>query len=158
MIGTLHIVLTMKPTQGNFAKNALAFGVAGINVDGCRIATDNNLNGGVYSGLRREKTTEWQNADRSKGRGSGFRQGIGEYIQPQGRWPANVIHDGSADVLVGFPTTISGQLLRNHFDHGKDVGRYGKFKGREKIQDFGGDSGSAARFFKQIDEFQLQKE
>jgi hypothetical protein len=37
MIATLHICVAMKPLDGNFAQNALSRGVAGLNVDGCRI-------------------------------------------------------------------------------------------------------------------------
>ena len=39
MIGTLHIVLAMKPTQGNFAENALRHGVVGLNIEACRLKT-----------------------------------------------------------------------------------------------------------------------
>ena len=155
MIGIFHIVLAMKPTDGNFADNALKHGVTGLNIAECRIGTDDSLNGGTYSGLCREKTTEWQNADRSEGKGSGFRQGIGEYIQPQGRWPANVIHDGSADVLVGFPITSNGGQNKTS---GESLGMFGIRKPQIGGTKYAGDSGSAARFFKQIDEFQLQEE
>lgn len=34
------IILAMRPTDGTFAANALAHGVAGMNVDGCRIGDD----------------------------------------------------------------------------------------------------------------------
>jgi hypothetical protein len=37
VIATLHICVAMKPLDGNFAQNALSRGVAGLNVDGCRI-------------------------------------------------------------------------------------------------------------------------
>jgi hypothetical protein len=46
MTGTLHIVLAMKPLEGNFVQNALKHGVAGLNVDGVRIRTTESLNGG----------------------------------------------------------------------------------------------------------------
>ena len=65
--------------------------------------------------------------------------------QATGRWPANVIHDGSEEVLAGFPTskstggsgTASGQLGY----HGGGNGNVGASAGGF------GDSGSAARFF-----------
>lgn len=34
-----HIVLAMKPLDGNFVENALKHGVSGLNIDGCRIRT-----------------------------------------------------------------------------------------------------------------------
>jgi DNA modification methylase len=56
-----------------------------------------------------------------------------------GRWPANLIHDGSEEVLAGFPESEStgGDGYKNSmFCGGKSTGGHGL-----------GDSGSAARFF-----------
>lgn len=86
------IVLAMKPTDGTFAANALEHGVAGINVDACRIP------GEV------PKTTQGASS-RIYGGGKGlFPDGLQE-SQPHsgGRWPANIVHDGSDDVLDTFP-------------------------------------------------------
>jgi hypothetical protein len=71
------IVLAMKPIDGTFAQSALAHGVAGLNVDGCRI-----------SGAKPATT-----------RGAGGSNGRYSPIAPQGRveddghgrWPANVV-------------------------------------------------------------------
>jgi DNA modification methylase len=65
----------------------------------------------------------------------------------QGRWPANLIHDGSEEVLAGFPQTTSGTILPHHVAResqnramsGKNYAR----TGNTSI----GDTGSAARFF-----------
>ena len=61
-----------------------------------------------------------------------------------GRWPANLIHDGSKEVLAGFPVTESGGSL-----HQRSLGRgacFGKFTpGRNVAR--AADTGSAARFF-----------
>lgn len=35
---TLLVVVAMKPLEGTFAANAIRHGVAGLNVDGCRVA------------------------------------------------------------------------------------------------------------------------
>lgn len=61
----------------------------------------------------------------------------------KGRWPANVIHDGSDEVLALFPDTKSGVQT-------KPLGKGGMFrKGEGNAPCAGqfGDSGSAARFF-----------
>ena len=60
----------------------------------------------------------------------------------EGRWPANVIHDGSDEVLEGFPTTKSGTgAIRKNAD-----GLFGL--GGDGVANVEyGDSGSAARFF-----------
>lgn len=79
----------MKPLDGTYAKNALEHGVAGINVDGCRVGTE---------------TIQGGRAGRSGP--SSFNVSIGDKQESHiGRFPANLIHDGSPEVLEGFPET-----------------------------------------------------
>ncbi|PZR89740.1 MAG: hypothetical protein DI537_20265 [Stutzerimonas stutzeri] len=65
-----------------------------------------------------------------------------------GRWPANVIHDGSEEVMALFPES-KGALApvkgTEPSDLTKDI--YGKFAGRVPGQFYGDQAGSAARFF-----------
>lgn len=65
---------------------------------------------------------------------------------PEGRWPANVIHDGSEEVVSAFPETASGFMKAGTMDHGKTGAILGAFGGRITADTIG-DSGSAARFF-----------
>ena len=91
------IAVGRKPlSESTVAKNVLKHGTGGINIDGCRVETNDNLNGGTYSGEKRGKdeSSQWQNEDRKSGKGSGFTHGCGEFKQPTGRFPANVMHDG----------------------------------------------------------------
>jgi hypothetical protein len=67
------IILAMKPTDGTFAQNALRHGVAGLNVDGCRIQD------GTETYVEKP-----------------------EYA-PNGRWPANVAFDEDAAEQLGKP-------------------------------------------------------
>jgi site-specific DNA-methyltransferase (adenine-specific) len=87
------IILAMKPLDGTFAHNAIEHGVAGLWIDGGRIETSDDLNGGTYTGTSRQQGSDssWQNDDRSNGKGSGFKRGVGEFTQPKGRFPANLI-------------------------------------------------------------------
>jgi len=62
---------------------------------------------------------------------------------PVGRWPSNLIHDGSEEVVRGFPTVKSGKM-KQHIEGGS-FNVYGKQYPRE-VETIG-DSGSAARFF-----------
>lgn len=134
-------------SEKTVAANVLRWGTGAINIDGCRVATDENLNGGAYAvdGGRAMLA-----GDERIGAAAGmFQSGKTterEFTQPQGRWPANVIHDGSDEVLAGFP------------DLGKSTGgRIGNAGGGtvanlptgvfEKGDPGFGDSGSAARFF-----------
>lgn len=44
------IVLARKPLTGTVAENVLAHGTGGLNIDGCRVATGDDLNGGASAG------------------------------------------------------------------------------------------------------------
>jgi len=81
---------------------------------------------------------------------------IGEYCtlyssNPQkGRWPANICHDGSDEVVGLFPETTSGDW-KGQKTGGKGTphtGGEGFFSGKKDREYYWqGDSGSAARFF-----------
>ncbi len=95
------ICVARKPLIGTVAANVLAHGTGGLNIDGCRVPTDDDLNGGAYAehGGRSESY--------SLHSGSGMNvagKTVGAaFVQPLGRWPANLIHDGSDEVLAAFP-------------------------------------------------------
>lgn len=95
------ICVARKPLCGTVAANVLAHGTGALNIDGCRIATADNLNGGAYAEAGGRIVSGSLHA------GSGMKQPgktVGtKFVQPAGRWPANVIHDGSAEVLQAFP-------------------------------------------------------
>lgn len=135
------ITVARKPLVGTVAANVLAHGTGALNIDGCRIPTSENLGGGAYAKNPTERDQMWgEDAGNSWVRG-----GAGDFEQPPGRWPANLIHDGSEEVLAGFPQTASGSLNSGH-KRGSGCTSYDG--GGGVIQrDYGGDSGSAARFF-----------
>lgn len=81
-------VLARKPLVGTVAENVLAYGTGGINVDGCRVATD-ELKGKVY----RNNNTGWKLTSLPST----------VYGNEIGRWPANLIHDGSEAAVGIFP-------------------------------------------------------
>jgi site-specific DNA-methyltransferase (adenine-specific) len=71
-----------------------------------------------------------------------------------GRWPANVAHDGSEEVLAGFPQTTTGKQSagkarpRMSSWHSKDGRKtVNSIESAANAPDNYGDSGSAARFF-----------
>jgi len=68
------IVLAMNPRDGTFVNNALAHGVAGLWIDGGRIPTEEDLNGGAYrySGDGEKRNTTSYN----------FGRHGGEFVQP----------------------------------------------------------------------------
>jgi site-specific DNA-methyltransferase (adenine-specific) len=68
----------------------------------------------------------------------------GNVTPPEGRFPANFIHDGSEEVLALFPETTSGQPAGVKAGNNNNV--FGQFAGGVPVTGFG-DTGSAARFF-----------
>jgi DNA modification methylase len=141
----LPIILARKPPEGTVAANVLKHGTGGINIDGCRIETNENLNGGAYSGGIRP-TSLPGDARPAATRSYAKRRDPEDFKQPPGRWPANLVHDGSDEVLAAFPVTTSG-LLSPHHKRGEQVNVFGKSNGASPSREFGNDVGSAARFF-----------
>ena len=66
------------------------------------------------------------------------------YQNDKGRWPANVVHDGSDEVVQGFPDTTSGDLTS--YQRANRDGYVGPMPAETNFER-NGDSGSAARFF-----------
>jgi len=91
------IVVARKPFRGTVAKNVLEHGTGAINIDGCRVGIDGGTSrSGQAEYPKKEDGTE----DRSQ---SWARTGHDILSIDKGRWPANVIHDGSDEVVIRFP-------------------------------------------------------
>ena len=111
------IALARRPlSESTVAANVARWGTGALNLEGCRIATTDNLNGGAYSGARRRRD-EHSSTDATDGAVhlSRFNRGIGEYKQPAGRWPANIVHDGSDEVIAQFPCRDDGGSAARFF-------------------------------------------
>ena len=106
------IILARKPLIGTVAANVQSYGTGGLNIDGCRIATDGEVihapqsdpakRGGVVGtdlGISNADVSDFQAAQRASVKRA----------NTMGRWPANVITDGSDEVLECFPES-AGQL------------------------------------------------
>lgn len=133
------IIFARKPTDGTFAANALTYGVAGINVNGCRIGNEERP--------LMVCTDTVVAATAMSGRSTGATSS-GE-LTTQGRWPANVVHDGSAEVLSCFPDA-PGQIARGKAGDGRETANvYGAYKhgGGDSHIPREDDTKSAARFF-----------
>lgn len=90
------ITVARKPFKGTVADNVLEWGTGAINIDGCRI-TDGTETGG-------EKPPYVPN---NKNLVYGAGAGGGDWENTKGRWPANLIHDGSDE-----PTGMLGSASR----------------------------------------------
>ena len=127
------IVLARKPLDGTVANNVLTHGVGGINIDGCRVG---RVDGDDSSAGNRTATFGTQDTS-SGGDGSG-----GWSQNEQGRFPANLIHDGSDEVLELFPDSKAGKPRNDRGTGGIWSESMGVPCGPQY-----GDIGSAARFF-----------
>ncbi len=131
------IVLARKPLAGTVSANVLKHGTGALNVDGCRVGTDEIC---AHGG--------GQNDARIYGGGKGL-PAIEPGANPHtGRWPANVILDPEAAALLDEQT---GELGPGAFPaaRGPDGDRqaYGAFKGQDGLDARRTDKGGASRFF-----------
>ena len=122
-------------SESNNVANVLKHGTGGINIDGCRVKGEDN-------------PVKW-----TKPRGGIWKTDLdakAELVENElGRFPANVMHDGSEEVVSGFPNTGQGG--------GKPYSYAGREYDNKDTSMFNGDKpqapsnyndmGTAARFF-----------
>jgi site-specific DNA-methyltransferase (adenine-specific) len=135
------MVLARKPLdKKTVAENVMAYGTGGLNIDGSRVGTNDNLNGGAYAKDGTERDDGWGMQ----------RGGAGDFEQPQGRFPANFIHDGSDEVVALFPNSNgAGGSTPNVkvTGFGDGIGNGTTIYTPNDRKEFNSGSGSAARFF-----------
>ena len=130
------ITVARKPLVGTVAENVLEHGTGALNVDGCRVdAADSEWTAtksptGTFSQEHRpwkDKLTGVEVVSGGKG----------------GRWPANLIHNGSEEVVELFPVTGPAKA------GGKSGADPGMWSGKKQSERGGhnDNGGSAARFF-----------
>lgn len=128
------IIVARKPLIGTVVENVETWGVGGINIDGCRVEYETRTNS---SKPKAERT----------GFVKGFIEGTDTVIHDHGRFPANIIHDGSDEVKSLFPDS-KGQIGRASVSLEKSKNKvFSKNKNFTKNPEPRFDSGSAARFF-----------
>jgi site-specific DNA-methyltransferase (adenine-specific) len=99
------ICLARKPLIGTVAANVLAHSTGALNIDGCRVSYENDAPDPASNPLYRAQNG-YANTQASDSGSSSYqlKDGTGERNPHQsGRWPANLVHDGSDEVLEGFP-------------------------------------------------------
>jgi site-specific DNA-methyltransferase (adenine-specific) len=136
------ITLARKPLIGTVAANVLEHGTGGLNIDGCRVATDPAVDDPRLGGVG-----TWSSDKMAKNVYEGGYAGDRVGSSPLGRWPANFIHDGSEDVVALFPDSKGqqGDVRGSEPSKTGDANCYGEF-GRVPFSSRN-DTGSAARFF-----------
>ena len=140
------IVMARKPLIGTVAENVLTYGVGGINIDGCRVISDD----------WDEKTVLGKYTGNNLGNDSVTGNfGVREIISTNtsstliGRFPANFIHDGSDEVIKLFPDKAGAMAPVKAGQKGFGGDIYGKYAqaGDDGATFYNDGLGSAARFF-----------
>jgi DNA modification methylase/transcriptional regulator with XRE-family HTH domain len=134
------IVMARKPLGGTVAENVLEHGTGALNIDGCRV-------GWPGGNVPQVGTPQWGGPNKKSTAVPGQEGATVERVAPSelGRWPANIIHDGSDEVLAAFPDTDSGGGPAVGTARSK-VNTYGE-PTVSLTEPKGANSGSAARFF-----------
>ena len=160
------IFMGQKPMIGTGRENILMHGTGAVNIDGCRVHAE-DAKGAAYT-VKRFKPGATLLAT-----GGTWKDHDGpDYVghTQDGRWPANVIHDGSDEVLTAFPaapgqiadastSSSSGKTQNVYGAMRRGNGREGEASANRRYTENGAsnfaalpgqrrnDSGSAARFF-----------
>ncbi len=134
------ITLARKPLPGTVAQCVLEHGTGALNIDRCRVPV-NGCRQSLTGGMGRKSAPVY---------GYFARTQVDTIETTQGRWPANLIHDGSDEVVELFPKQAGGGADSN-LTYTTDPGGIGKVLGGKErsgamVQTYD-DSGSAARFF-----------
>lgn len=167
----LVVHLIRKPlSEGNVAANILRWGCGALNIDACRISTQDNLGGGAYAKNASDRHDGAENWRYKRGDKGGL-QGK-EFQPPPGRWPANLILSHYAGCMYRGMETIpqwdcepecpvvnlddqTGERLGMPIGTGPRKygggGGFGDRLNRQTHPGFG-DTGGASRFFKQVQE------
>jgi site-specific DNA-methyltransferase (adenine-specific) len=152
------IVVARKPlAEKTIVKNVLKHRTGALNIDACRIEFQNDADkaSAKPQGRVTSKNTSTGNGAAQPDAGRKCERVEFETVQGSGRFPANVIHDGSEEVLRGFPITQSGTGAVKRQSSKDREGNRGAAYGKESRADGTptisyGDKGSAARFFHQV--------
>lgn len=138
------ICLARKPLAGTVAANVIKHSTGALNIDKSRVGTFVNT---TPSGQDRYNQKNFEQGYRPNAYTKGQKKA--EAKQSIGRWPANLVHDGSEEVLHLFPSTKSGKpgVMRKGVNTGTALGKESRKPGTPMTGI--GDEGSAARFFYQ---------
>jgi site-specific DNA-methyltransferase (adenine-specific) len=137
--------LLRKPLEGTVAKCVLKHGTGALHIDACRVPYE----AGEVNFDRKQRQ---QNSEGAIEGAFGAASLIGTEIdtyKEAGRWPANVTHDGSEEVVSRFPDSNgSGPARMLNRNAGNRKGDWGMNANQtDSVELPSAGSGSAARFF-----------
>lgn len=134
------ICVARKPLDGTVAANVLTHGCGALNIDSCRVG---DAGGHAYAGPREGADPASVNV-----LGHGLNGKKTERVNGLGRWPANVVHDGSDEVVAAFLEAPGQQgVVTGNEPNSPFANVYGDMPHRSGRADPRGDIGTVARFF-----------
>ncbi len=140
------IVMARKPFKGALIDNVLTNGIGALNIDESRISVPVDEQESYAKDMRNVERKIVQERGGVQLFGKSGHKPMTEREVPSGRFPSNVIHDMSEEVINAFPNTKKGgKIEKPDYEINNNV--YGKGWGNAKMTQGYGDSGSASRFF-----------
>ena len=135
------ITLARKPLEGTVAANVLKWHTGALNIGACRVEHASEAD--RASATPQGKVTAKSGALAGKTQHDGYRAEFDRPDTSKGRWPANLIHDGSDEVVGLFPQSSAGKTGKATIPSNPI-----KLQSSHTVNHVGhNDSGSAARFF-----------
>ena len=128
-------VLARKPLEGTVAQNVLKHGTGGLNIDGTRVGIDS---GDDIHAKNPHTVHIKSNLEFTSSNGEAYKV-------PTGRFPANLIHDGSDEVEAVFPQT--GKSIASKRGADRNGSLYGTYGLNDTVRGHNDTGGSASRFF-----------
>ncbi len=133
------VILARKPMPSSVSKCLVQHGTGALNVNGCAVGTEE---------MPTQSSSKVDSTSQSVAL-AGKRTRMTQTGTRVGRWPANLIHDGSDEVVHLFPQEAGGGNGKPMLTKG--IGGAGKVMGGSErsgaVVETYADSGSAARFF-----------
>lgn len=139
------IIMARRPLKGTIAQNMQTYDTGALNIDACRVPIDTEADKSqlrtMTRGLRADTSDQTWGLSSVEG---------AQVVQPSGRWPSNLLHDQSDEVMEVFAafgdkkSGIPGIRRKDHETHSM-AGRLAKTGDTEVGY---ADSGSTARFYR----------
>lgn len=120
-----------------------------LGIDDCRIATEGErfARPAIYNGKNEGWARPWMSDPEALARSQRAKDEAAAKAETLGRWPANVVHDGSEEVLEAFAAFGERQSRSGARKFNRASIGYGGSDVAFNTAGYGNDTGTAARFF-----------
>lgn len=147
------ICLARKMLEGTVEENWRKWGTGALAIDACRVPTEDFLGGGATKETTADQknndgwTRPWMDDPAAREAHAARVRANVERAERLGRWPANLIHDGSEEVVEVFPADAGARSpVRGTEPSAASNGN--STNARDRVAGvYHADAGSAARFF-----------